>query len=339
MPFQFAIVGLGPAGIFFLASLPIEILKNTLLFEPNCIGGDLFALYGGIKANITKLDIVNAFRKIPRWKEKELTHLQKYLDTDCPLLSDVCNQMREWILPDIQKAHLHTRKASKFAEIEKGWKIETEDGESFEAEKLILCIGSKPKTLNLPKKHVPLHYALCASQLQRHVNPSDKVVVFGTAHSGTLVLRNLHEIGCKTVSAIYKGKTPFAYARDGIIGGIKQESAAIADSIVGKKWDDVPTFVSIDDFSKTFRLVQDADIAIYSIGFEIMNIKYINTNGIEKPFVHQSNDARFENLSNAWGFGIGFPSLAVGQNYHDIGFNGFIVAIQNALMSIFPTSQ
>jgi len=304
------------------------------VFEPNCIGGDLFSLYGGIKANITKLDIVTAFRKIPRWKEKQLTFLQSYSDTDCPLLSDVCNQMREWILPDIEIAHFHTLRVSKFVECEQGWKIETENGETFETEKLILCIGAKPKTLNLPKIHVPLQYALCTSQLQRHIRTTDKVVVFGTAHSGTLILKNLHDQGCKDVYAIYKGKTPFMYARDGVIGGIKQESATIADAI--PTWTDSPTFVPLDDFPRTFRAVQDADIVIYSIGFETTAIKYTDTASLEQTFVHTPSNAQFVNARNVWGFGIGFPSMV---NCHaDIGFNGFIVAIQNALPSILPPS-
>ena len=334
MPFQIAIVGLGPAGIFALASLPLEQLHRTIVFEPNCIGGDLFALYGEIKANIPKLDIVTAFRTIPRWKEKPLTFLQSYSDTDCPLLSDVCNQIREWILPDIELAHFHTQRISKFTECAQGWKMETDHGETFETEKLILCIGAKPKTMNLPKQHVPLQHALSISQLRQHVRTTEKVVVFGTAHSGTLILKNLHDIGCKDVYAIYRGKTPFMYARDGVLGGIKQESANIADAI--PTWTDTPTFLSYDDFSKLFRIVQDADTVIYSFGFEPCRIQYKDETGTNQVFVHTPSNAQFEHTRNVWGFGIGFPSLANGRA--DIGFKGFIGAIQSALPSILPPS-
>ena len=156
-------------------------------------------------------------------------------DEECPFIYDVCKQIRDWILPDINRTTFRIEKMTKLIECEKGWKIIAEH-ELFEAQKILLCTGSKPKWLDLPKATIPLHLCLCKSQLEQHVSANDKVIVFGTAHSGTLVLKNLYEIGCKDVVGIYKGDKPFVYARDGILGGIKQESAQIADTILKHEW-------------------------------------------------------------------------------------------------------
>lgn len=65
---KFAIIGLGPAGIFALALLPDSALKDTILFEPSAIGGDLATKYAAVIANIPKSQIVAAFKSVPRWE-------------------------------------------------------------------------------------------------------------------------------------------------------------------------------------------------------------------------------------------------------------------------------
>jgi thioredoxin reductase len=343
--YDVAVVGMGPAGIFALAFLPKDKLANTLVLEPNNIGGDL-ASYGGIKANITTVDIVEAFRKIPRWapENKELTFLKNYKSDECPLLSDVTKQMREWILPDIKFVHFHTKRMTNLIESENGWKIETEGGEGereselFEAQKTILCIGSKPKTLDLPKFTLPLKACLCKSQLEQHISATDKVVVIGTAHSGTLIMKNLYEIGCTGVVGIYKNK-PFSYARDGVLGGIKQESAAIADAIVNNEWlTKTPTLISINDFSKAYRAIEKADVVICSCGYETVKMKYTDATGLTKALTYIPGTNQFDKLNNLWGFGMAFPSFKEDTTFPDIGFNGFIMAIQKQMPAILSQS-
>ena len=331
-----AIIGLGPAGIFALASLPEEMLERVLVLEPTAIGGDLAVKYGGIRTNINKQDIVTTFRKIPRWSEarKPLTFLNHYKDEECPFIYDVCKQIRDWILPDINRTTFRIEKMTKLIECEKGWKIIAEH-ELFEAQKILLCTGSKPKWLDLPKATIPLHLCLCKSQLEQHVSANDKVIVFGTAHSGTLVLKNLYEIGCKDVVGIYKGDKPFVYARDGILGGIKQESAQIADTILKHEWQErTPSFIPIGDFSKTYRAIEKANCVIYALGFEKACMSYEDRNGCTKSLNHIQSNGQFHEVKQIWGFGIAYPSNKQNTDHPDVGFDGFITALQNALPAI-----
>ena len=335
--YEIAIVGLGPAGIIALASLPETKLANTILFEEHThLVGNL-ALYGGIRANLTKQEILNAFFAIPRWRTKQPNCLAKYADTECPFLVDVCNQMREWILPDIHSTSFQTKRVTDLQEHPTCWKLRTSD-QVFEAQKVLLCIGSNPKTMDLPKPTIPLPFCLQPSELQNRVQPSDHVVVIGTAHSGTLVLRNLKNLGCKDVVGIYRN-TPFAYARDGNRRGIKQESANIADEIQNGAWGDfTPTLLPLNDFAKAYRAVERATYVLYAHGFEQPDMTYLDATGQRHPFRFQPETGQFNGLSNIWGFGIAFPSLIPETNVQDIGFQGFIRAIQNALPAIVDSN-
>jgi hypothetical protein len=243
--------------------------------------------------------------------------------------------MWEWILPDVQATNLHTKRITNLLEQSqtKSWKLETHDT-MFEAQKVLLCTGSTPKTMDLGKPTLPLSLCLSPTQLYTHIDPSDAIVVFGTAHSGTLVLRNLNERGCKDVVAIYR-TTPFAYARDGHRRGIKQESARIADQIANGAWgDSTPTLLPADDFAKVYRAVQRANYVLYTFGFQEQSPHYTDTTGHTHSMQFEAQTSTFADVPNVWGFGMAFPSHIPGTHLPDIGFQGFIRAIQNVLPAI-----
>jgi hypothetical protein len=241
--------------------------------------------------------------------------------------------MREWILPDIKHVTFHTKRVTNLIVAEKGWKIQSQD-ELFETKKMIVCVGSHPKMMDLPKATLPLSQCLHKSDLEHHISPNDKVVVIGTAHSGTIIMKNLKDIGCTNVIGIYK-EVPFVYARDGVLGGIKQESETIADEITQKLWGDrTPTLISYGDFSKVYRAIEKADFVLYSFGFTQPAIHYIDKDATEKVLQHDPHTSQFTNVHNAWGFGIAFPSYIQNTQISDVGFKGFIRAIQSSLPAI-----
>jgi len=314
--YTLAILGMGPAGIFVLAHCSQEQLSSTLVFEPQCVGGDLAAYYGLVRSNIVTGDLLRTFRAVPRWANAKFDLLAKYSETDCPLLVDVCAQMRALILPDLKCAQYHNTSVLEIAQIGGGWKLRTQKG-SFEVQKVAVCTGAKPKTLDLPVLSIPLHVAL--SSLEGHVSPTDRVVVFGTAHSGVLVLQQLKQVGCPNVTAVYHRK-PFRYARDGDSAGIKQEAAHIADEIAANAWGVyTPTFVESSDLSAVYRAVHSATCVIYAIGFEATPLIIQTPNG-PRTCVHDPATAQFD-APYIWGFGIGFPT-------EDGGFKGFVKNIQ-----------
>jgi thioredoxin reductase len=334
--FQLAIVGLGPAGIFTLASLPEDLLPETLILERSCIGGDLSSQYGSVIANITKEWFIKTFKTIPKWANQSYPELDTYKDTEAPKLADICKILRRLVKPDIQKAHLHTTALSNLVQTTDGWNLVTPK-ETYQAKKVILCIGATPKTMDLPLPSIPLPIALSQDQLSHIVAPTDTIVVFGTSHSGTLVLRNLKNLGCTNVYAIYKGRDPFAISTNPAMGsdglrseGLKLAGALVANEINKSEWGSfTPTLVNYDDFSKIYRVLSKANAVIYAIGFEPRTFTYTNKTGTCGPI---TNDT-----PGIYGFGIGRPRMgktAAGDVFVDIGFEGFIKAIQTELPGI-----
>ena len=143
-------------------------------------------------------------------------------------------------------------------------------------------------------------------------------MVFGTSHSGTLILNNLKQLGCQNVYAVYRGKTPAQQE-------LKLAAAVIAQEIQTKQWGDLtPTFINYDDFSKIYRILSKANAVIYAIGFEPRTFTYTNRDGICSPL---TNDT-----PGIYGFGIGRPRPTMSTD--GIGFEGFIKAIQAELPGI-----
>jgi hypothetical protein len=324
--FKIAIVGLGPAGILALAQLPPALQRETAVFESAAIGGALASDYASVVANIPNSVITAALREVPAWAAAPLPHLEKYSDETCPRLGDVVRQLRDLIAPDLARVAFHSSRVVKYTRSAAGiWKLETSTGTVFEAQKIILCTGAAPKILDLPKSVIPLSAALTPALLSNYVTSNDSVVVFGTAHSGTLVLRNLRDAGVKAISGLHKGSAPFMFARDGHSEGIKQESAAIADDLLANGW---ARLISLDDFAAAHRAVAEATAVVYAIGFERPAPVFTDTEGAVKSLIGSPH---------VHGFGIGFPALYTASNgaqYPDVGFGGFVTAIKAALPSL-----
>jgi hypothetical protein len=253
----------------------------------------------------------------PKWANQTFPELNAYEINDAPKLADICKILRRLAKPDIQKAHLHTTALSNLVQTTDGWNLVTPK-ETYHAKQVILCLGATPKTMDLPLPSIPLPIALAQDQLTHVVAPTDIIVVFGTSHSGTLILNNLKQLGCRNVYAVYRGKTP-------VQEGLKLAASAIAQEIQNKQWGDLtPTFINYDDFSKIYRILSKANAVIYAIGFEPRSFTYTNKDGTCVPL---TNDT-----PGVYGFGIGRPRPSVGND--GIGFEEFIKAIQAELPGI-----
>jgi cation diffusion facilitator CzcD-associated flavoprotein CzcO len=335
--FKIAIVGAGSAGLFALALLPRAWLPYVAVIESDAIGGDLATKYGAVVANITTAIIKTALRSIPRWSDAALPFLDAYADDACPLLADVVKTLRVLSAPDLRAARLIQRRAVSYTATADGaWGIGTDDGRLLEAQRLFLCVGAAPHTMDLGVPAIPLHIALTPSLLRNYLcGADDRVVVFGTAHSGTLALKNLRDAGLSSLTAIYRGAVPFRYARDGDPEGIKQESAVVADSIVADRW---ANLVSLGDFGAAYRAVADATAVVVATGFMRPPIAYTDAAGVQRAFECEEGPAFKDAPPNVWGFGIAFPTKYTAPNgarYPDVGFAPFIAAIKGVIAG-FP---
>jgi hypothetical protein len=333
------VVGLGPAGCIFLASLPSAALTpNTVVYDSGCIGGDLARLYGCVTANLTCAEIVGMLRMVSAWKDADMAYLtDRYAPDKCPMLSDACAMIRQLVAPILAKVTVRTVHVHEIKQLGDGWFVSTGNGtETFG--KVVLCTGASPIQLDIPKSNIPLDIALCEEKLRSFVRPTDRVVVFGTAHSGTLVLRNLKNVGVSNVTAVHKNEKPFSWARDGDTEGIKQESAVIADEIVGGAWGPMtPSLVRLDTATCGFlRSILECDHVIYGIGFQTRAPVILDSVGA-KIDVATYNVESAQLRDGLWGFGIGFPSkytTPTGRQASDVGFGPFAAHIAKCLPAI-----
>ena len=89
--------------------------------------------------------------------------------------------------------------------------------------------------------------------------------MFGTAHSGTILLKHLHELNIPTV-AVYNTETPFLFHRDGHYDGIKEGSEQIADAILRGEYPRCK-LLSWSEPLELYKVLQKTTKVIYSIGF------------------------------------------------------------------------
>jgi pyruvate/2-oxoglutarate dehydrogenase complex dihydrolipoamide dehydrogenase (E3) component len=339
MVYRYAIIGFGPAGIFTLASLPAATHANTLILEASCVGGDLLSKWCDVIANVTQGDMLRALRSIPRWESVEMPYLAGFAADACPPLIAAAKQLVSLARNDMRNAEYHQARVASLQRTAAGhWTITTTHGTMYEAQNVILCTGAIQKCMDLPCMQIPLEIALSRSRLAAQIEPEHRVVVFGTAHSGTLALQNLKDCGVRHVTAIHRSVAPFVYARDGYTEGIKQESARIADEILSGAWGvHTPTLLRYENFAAVYRALHEADRVIYAIGFETPQHVVLDAAGNRLALNHNPATGQFIDIDGLWGFGLAHPSTYVGNAgnvYPDVGFSGFIQAIQRALPAL-----
>jgi hypothetical protein len=201
---------------------------------------------------------------------------------------------------------------------------------TIESTNLYFTIGSEQKMLDLSIPSIPLDIALDLPRLRQYIRPTDKVILFGTAHSGALILKNLANLSIET-TGVYRASAPFLYARDNEYDGIKADAALYADEILQGKY---PTLklISANNISTVIRESRSANWAIYAIGFEPRNTIEIDVEGTKRSLIsYSATNGKIADCHNAWGFGIAYPSQAPDGIHFDVGVASFIEHIISSL--------
>lgn len=320
------IVGAGAAGILLLHFFKQNgILPETItIIDPYFDGGALYREWGFVKSNTKWEKTVEAISLFdPEGIAKEsgtfnettpLYKISKFLISSIQLYLEKTNI----ICGFVKKAYLREGK----------WCIELQSGKMYLSKTIFFCTGAKQKTLGLPIPTISLSKALYLPSVSSIIEKNHTVLIFGTMHSGCLVLQNLHSIGCQ-VKAIYKGDTPFLFARDGEYDGIKEDAESIADSILKGEYK-TTELISFSDFQKVGAAIRKADWVIYCMGFEI-DQQYEIQNEEGESFSLSRYDPQTGKLPlpRAWTFGIASPNRAPDGIHYDVSVLSFARHIYN----------
>ena len=319
--YEATIIGFGITGMITLAILNKTIdVSKICIIDPYFDGGALMRDYGGVLSNTPLEKTVNALKLIdpsytlPEWCLYDLDKITP-LNILVYLLKDFTKNL-------VKQTNNYEEKVISL-EYDTLWKIQSESN-TFESRHIFLCQGASQKKLKCNIPSIPLHIALNKSLLKNYLKPSDKVLLFGTSHSGSLVLENLEQLNIET-KAIHKNKSPFLFAKDGEYDGIKEEAERIAKQILNNEYKHVE-LININRIDEIICYSKICNWCIYATGFEATNIS--SSIDLTK---YDATTGKILNTESAYGFGIAYPSLAPDSIHYDVGIYSFVEHIQKNL--------
>lgn len=331
--YDITIVGFGITGMIVLAILNqhhFDISKIAII-DPYFDGGNLIRSYGNVISNTPLSKTVNALKMInPNYiLPDEYTTYD--INSITPLY--ICVELiQELIKPLLNTCDLY-QTMLKSLDYDTQHTLILEDTTTVQSKILILCQGATPKVLNTNIPTIPLEIALNKDLLKRYVKPHSNVLVFGTSHSGCLVLENLEALQIKT-TALYKKEVPFLFAKNGEYDGVKEEAAKIANSILNNEYKYIE-LVSLANAEKVIKASKKATHVVYAIGFETTQT-IVSNSSVSNSSVCKYNpkNNKLLEIPNAWGFGIAYPSLAPDEIHYDVGILSFVETIQNQITEL-----
>lgn len=322
--YDIAIIGYGITGMLALAILQQNSinLSRVCVIDPYYDGGALIREYGNVVSNTplskltTALKSINSEYRLP----EEYSNYDENKITPLYVLVNIIKDFTKLLLSKVDKYE------SRVISIDSGidYTIETDNNNTIKSKIVLFCQGSSPKKLSCGIPVVPLNVALNIDLLKYYVKPKDRVILFGTAHSGTLILENLHKLNIQT-TAIHKSRFPFLFAKDGEYDGIKEEAERIANEILNNQHENLK-LLNISEIDSIIRASKEANWVIYSIGFETQKIR-----GNFDTTKYDSTSGKILDTEKAYGFGIAYPSLAPDSIHVDVGVLSFVEHIQKQM--------
>jgi hypothetical protein len=246
--------------------------------------------------------------------------------SDTVRLSDFGIDMRKTSAALAAKCHCvydKVKSASWNSETKK-WTLDLESGQIMETSLVCFCSGmiSRQEDYGIPT--IPLSNALDKASLMRIISPGERVIVIGSSHSATLIMKNLNDIDDVSVTCIYRGEKPFRFARDDVYDGIKQESAEVADAILRGEYTKL-TLVNIGNLKHLSTKLRSADWLIQALGFQACIPTLMSGNEVVKPSWDAKTGLAVD-LPQVQAFGACVPDTTrVGEkDYPDISVSSFI---------------
>jgi hypothetical protein len=335
--YSYGILGFGIAGQLLLLELLQRGVQasSIVIIDKNFLGGALVTKYGPVLSNTPWWKTKKALSKYPtEWSAEAITEGDsKYSENECTPVRDIA----KLCLQTAMKAGEHVEKITatvNSVQKAENW-ILTHTFGTLTVRKLFFVHGATEKQLNLDFPAIPLSIAFDKCQLQNCISAEkDKVAVFGMSHSGTICLKNLHELSVKTV-AIYNTENPFLFARDDEYDGVKEGSETIADSILKGEYEKL-SLVKYSDSISVYKELKTVTKAIYCVGFTPSKLV-----GPPLDFQYDPNTARLHNYSNAYGYGIAFPGITdyKGKKYPDVSVLSFQEQIEKTLPAILTSEE
>ena len=334
------IIGAGVSGLILLLLLANAnvSLDSIVIIDPYFDGGDLARKWSFVISNTPWSTTYNSVKQYLPNLELPIWAQNLALDKPTPVF-EIARLLQELAYPLFNKIKIFHGIVTR-AQYGTSWAvcIQMESHiEIIESTNIYFTVGSNPtKSMNSILKYltvptIQLKVALNIHNLRQYIQPNDKVIVFGTSHSGVLILKNLADCGANAIG-VYKGDTPFYFARDGVYNGIKLDAAQYADEIMQCKY---PRIKFIKNPSVSDIELISPKWCIYATGFQQRKSIHVEVNCEGKDIAaYSAITGKLIDCPNAWGFGIAYPSQAPDGVHFDVGVSSFFEHIANQLINL-----
>lgn len=328
------ILGAGATGLLLLLLLQEANvdLSTVTIIDPHFDGGDLARKWTSVISNTPWSKTINALQACC----PSLQITSSIDPSSLTPLVEIAHLLRTLATPALKRVKRIQGRATRstYDTASNSWTVEIDSGgqrQSVTSRKLVLAPGGEPRTLDLPISSIPLEIALDADRLKHFVKTGQDVIVFGTMHSGTLVIRNLTNLGAR-VTAYYNTDLPFYWDRDGAYDGVKAEAGTVADDIIAGK---IPvTLVSTKDTAKVIRTSHNAEWVVYAMGFSPRDTIELVIDGAKiSPTVYDGKTGKLPSIP-AWGFGIAYPNRAPDDIHWDVSVAAFLEHMKQQIPAI-----
>ena len=333
--YRFCILGAGITGLGLLlllheAGVPLD---KIVIIDPHYDGGDLARKWTTVLSNTPWSKTFAALREACPALQINPLFSSKPMDNSTPL-SEIAELLRACAAPLLRGVRQIQGEATRVEHESstKTWHIYLERGGApVQARCLLLAQGASPRSLDLPIPSIPLEIALDQARLRHYIRPGQRLLVFGTMHSGTLVMRNAVDCSA-TVVGLYNTAQPFVWDRDGAYDGIKREAADIADAITAGR---LPAqLVHTQDTAGVIRASAGADWVVYAMGFQPRRIS-LKVDGREHDCTaYDGSTGALRDVPAAWGFGVAYPNRAPDGVHWDVSVAAFLAHIKSQIPGI-----
>lgn len=347
--YSLCIVGAGITGLSLLLLLQDAgaDLSKVVIVDPCFDGGDLARKWTRVVSNTPWEKTIAALARNCPSVPLPAAATQRDASQTTPLV-EIAHLVRETAAPALRRVRQIQGVATRAEWAGGTWNLVVQSagkGVAIAAAGLVLATGAEPRAMDLPIPSIPLEIALDSERLRAYLGPTavaaqKRVIVFGTMHSGTLVLRNLvRECGVGAVVGLYNTQTPFVWDRDGAYDGLKAEAAEIADAITAGQFAGALELVNTADTSQLIRATQAADWVVYAMGFAPRQTLSFVVSGEQRgaAIKHDGATGALDGLPQAWGFGTAYPNRAPDGVHWDVSVAAFLDHMKPQLSSILAT--
>ncbi|EFV12051.1 FAD/NAD(P)-binding protein [Segniliparus rugosus] len=337
--YKWTVIGAGPAGIAATGRLLDHGVPAHQIawIDPEFAAGDLGGKWRAVPGNTPValfheyLEASPAFRyhEAPQFELAEIDPR----DT-CPL--GLVADPLVWITEHLARRVEAVRgNAVELTLRERRWTIETDQG-PISSEKVILAVGSTPKSLAHPRlREIPLDIALNPDKLASQPLDGAVVAVFGSSHSSMVALPNLLDRPVAKVVNFYRSPLRYALPMDGWTlfddTGLKGKAALWAKEHIDGTLPDRLQRVHTGTPEFAARL-GECDHIVYTVGFERRRKPGTPQWG---PLEH--NPANGIIAPGLFGLGIAYPNCSdepLGGTQSRVGLQKFMSHL-NAVLPIW----